>query len=171
MIKLGIENILNYKHLFENKRVGLITNQTGVDRNLISSVDILSSVCQLNVLFAPEHGLDGVLQAGVKVGDQMREARMIYSLYGKNRRPNAEMLEHVDLICYDIQDVGARFYTYISTLYEAMQAAKQYDKEVLVFDRPNPVGGHEVEGHFIKDGFTSFVGVCNIVQRYGFNGW
>jgi uncharacterized protein YbbC (DUF1343 family) len=167
MVKLGIENILDIKDMLKSKRVGLITNHTGVDKNLKSSIEILREHSDLRVLFAPEHGLDGLLQAGEKVGDQQRQSQMIYSLYGKHRRPSEAMLKDLDIICFDIQDVGARFYTYISTLYETLHACKQYHKQVIVFDRPNPVGGIEIEGNFLASEFKSFVGVDKFIQRYG----
>ena len=169
MVKLGIELLKNYKHLFEGKRVGLITNPTGVDSSLKSTIDILNEQTYLTTLFSPEHGIRGDLQAGVKLDDYIdpKTNIKVYSLYGKNKKPTKEMLEGIDIICFDIQDVGSRYYTYIYSMAYIMIAAYENDIEVVVFDRPNPVGANEVEGTILDLNYRSFVGYYPIVQRYG----
>lgn len=167
MVKLGIERANLFQQKIEGKRIGLVTNQTGCDSSLTPTRDILERYGKIQALFSPEHGLTGSVQAGDAVGDGKSDQIRLYSLYGKHRRPTKEMLEDVDVLCFDIQDVGARFYTYLSTLYEVMCAAGIHGLPLLVFDRPNPVGGKISEGRIIKEGFTSFVGCVNTVERYG----
>ncbi len=120
--------------LLQGKRVGLVTNPTGVDRHLRSTIDILNENVNLTALFGPEHGVRGDFSAGDHVSDQVdpQTGVPVYSLYGKNRKPSAEVLENVDIIVYDIQDIGARSYTYISTMGLVMEAAAEHGKEVLV---------------------------------------
>jgi uncharacterized protein YbbC (DUF1343 family) len=169
MIKVGIERINEYLDIFLNKRVGLITNPTGVDESLRSTIDILREKTELKALFSPEHGVRGNLQAGVKLDPYIDENTgcTVFSLYGDTRKPTFDMLNLIDVLCFDIQDVGARFYTYIYTLAYAMMAAKEHNKTVVVFDRPNPLGGIEVEGNILDLKFRSFVGYYEIPQRYG----
>jgi|SRR5690625_3309575 len=169
MIKLGIENIDKYLDLFNNKRVGLITNHTGLDQSLKSTIDILNEKVNLVALFAPEHGIRGDLEAGVKLDTYKDEETnlTVYSLYGQTRKPTKEMLENVDILCFDIQDVGARFYTYIYTMAYGMMAAKENNIEFVVFDRPNPLGGKRVEGNILDLKYRSFVGYYPILQRHG----
>ena len=169
MIKLGIENINNYLQLFKNKRVGLITNHTGVDQTLKSTVDILVEKVNLVALFAPEHGIKGNVEAGEKFDTYLdKETNLpVYSLYGKTRKPTPEMLAEIDILCFDIQDVGARFYTYIYTMAYAMTAASENNLEFVVFDRPNPLGGEIVEGNVLDLKYRSFVGYYELTERYG----
>ncbi|NLN50413.1 MAG: DUF1343 domain-containing protein [Acholeplasmataceae bacterium] len=168
MFKYGIENLEENLAIFKGKRVGLITNPTGIDQNFRSTIDILFEKVNLVALFSPEHGLRGDLQDAIKLGEYHDEKTglIVHSLYGKHRKPTKEMLEDIDIICYDIQDVGARFYTYIYTLAHAMEAAKEHNKKVVVFDRPNPVG-NKVEGNILDLKFRSFIGYYSIPQRYG----
>lgn len=169
MIKLGIENLEKFKDIFKDKRVGLITNHTGVNKDLKSTIDILNEQVNLVALFAPEHGIRGDLQAGVKLDTYTDEQTglPVYSLYGETRRPTKKMLENVDILCFDIQDVGARFYTYIYTMAYGMMAVKDYGKEFVVFDRPNPVDANTVEGNILDLKCRSFVGYYPLLQRYG----
>ncbi len=168
MFKPGIENIDQYLHLFKGKKVGLITNPTGVDRMFKSTIDILKEKADLISLYAPEHGVRGDLQAGVRLEsyDDEKTGCKVYSLYGKDKKPSYEMLKDIDVLCFDIQDVGARFYTFIYTMAYAMMAAKEFGKKFVVFDRPNPVGGVEVEGNILDLKYRSFVGYYPLVQRY-----
>lgn len=168
MFKLGIDRIDEFLHLFENKRVGLITNPTGVNSKLELTADILNRKVNLTTLFGPEHGIRGDSEAGVKVESYFDKKLNIevHSLYGQNRRPNQEMLKDVDVLVFDMQDVGARFYTYIYTMSHAMQAAKENNIPFVVFDRPNPVG-HKLEGNILDLTYRSFVGYYPILQRYG----
>ncbi|HHV33928.1 MAG TPA: DUF1343 domain-containing protein [Acholeplasma sp.] len=168
MFKYGIENLNKHLDLFKGKRVGLLTNPSGTDQNFRATVDILNEHTNLTALFSPEHGLRGNLQDGDVIHNYVDEETgiMVYSLYGQHRKPTKEMLEDVDIICYDIQDVGARFYTYIYSLAHTMEAAKEHGKKVVVFDRPNPVGP-EVEGNILNLKYRSFIGYYEIPQRYG----
>lgn len=155
----------------KGKRVGLITNPTGVDRNLKSTVDILFEAEGVNLvaLYGPEHGVRGDIPAGEKVANQQdaKTGLPVYSLYGKTRKPTPEMLQNVDVLVYDIQDIGCRSYTFISTLGLLMQAAAEQNKEVVVLDRPNPLGGNKVEGSGVSEGYFSFVSQFDIPYIYG----
>ena len=165
----GIENYECWIPLLKGKRVGLITNPTGVDHHLHSSIDLLQKEVNLVKLFSPEHGVRGDIQAGEVVDYYVDEKTQlpVYSLYGKNKIPSYEMLADLDALAFDLQDIGSRFYTYLYTMSYCMQACAQYHIPFLVFDRPNPLGGSVVEGNLISDGFTSFVGLHPIPQRYG----
>lgn len=167
-IKTGIERLDTVAGLLHKKSVGLITNHTGVDKTMTSSIDLLARKTRLKALFAPEHGVRGDKQAGETLADDIdrRTGCPVHSLYGKTKRPTPRMLEPLDILCYDIQDVGARFYTYIYTMLYAMEAAKDTDIPFVVFDRPNPLGGVTVEGTMLQAAFTSFVGEAPLVQRY-----
>lgn len=169
MIKVGIDRIDNYLEIFKDKRVGLITNQTGVDKNLKSTVDILNEKVNLVALFSPEHGIRGDIQAGDKLDTYVDDVTglTVYSLYGATRKPTKEMLENIDVLCFDIQDVGARFYTYIYTMAYSMMAASEEGIEFVVFDRPNPLGGNKIEGNILDIKYRSFVGYYPILQRHG----
>jgi len=169
MILLGIENKDSYLNLLSGKRLGLITNPTGVDRQLNTAIDIIHETLDLRVLFGPEHGVRGDQEAGVHVNDQKdsKTGLTVYSLYGANRAPSEAMLQDIDALLFDIQDVGARFYTYLWTMVYAMEACKKYGKMFVVFDRPNPVGALSVEGWMLDLDFRSFVGYLPIPQRYG----
>lgn len=155
----------------KGKRVGLVTNPSGVDRNLRSTIDILYNAdgVELVALFGPEHGVRGNVYAGGKVSDVTDPATglPVYSLYGATRKPTPEMLEGIDAMVYDIQDVGARSYTFISTLGLVMEACAEAGIEVVVLDRPNPLGGYKVEGCVAEDGLISFVGQYRIPYIYG----
>lgn len=168
-VKLGIDNIDQHLDVFTGKRVGLITNATGMNSNFESTVDVLYSKTNLVALFAPEHGIRGAAKAGDKVGNltDAKTGLPVYSLYGAAKKPTAQMLKDIDVLAFDIQDVGARPYTYIYTLAYAMQSAKEQGKKVVVFDRPNPIGGVEIEGGIIKPGFESFIGMYPIPSRHG----
>lgn len=152
-------------------RVGLITNHTGVDRAGVSGIDRLaaSEDFDLVALFAPEHGIRGSAAPGERIESE-RDARSglpIHSLYGATRRPTPEMLEGVDALLFDMQDVGARQYTYISTMALAMQAAAEKGIPFVVLDRPNPIGGEVVEGGILDPAFSTFVGMYPIAARHG----
>ena len=153
------------------KRVGLVTNPSGVDRNLRSTIDILFEAPEVNLvaLYGPEHGVRGDAYAGDHVSSDKdpKTGLPVYSLYGATREPSAEMLRGVDVMVYDIQDVGVRCYTFISTLGLVMRACAKAGIEVLVLDRPNPLGGNKVEGNVVEDGFYSFVSQFRIPFVYG----
>lgn len=169
---LGVEVLLKeQKDLIKGKRVGLITNPTGVDQNLNSIVDLLHNDPEitLTALYGPEHGVRGAAQAGQYVEFYTDEVTglPVYSLYGKTRKPTPEMLENVDVLLFDIQDVGTRFYTYIYTMALAMEAAEEKGIPFIVLDRPNPLGGTKVEGPVLDPKFASFVGQYAIPLRHG----
>jgi uncharacterized protein YbbC (DUF1343 family) len=169
----GLEVLLGEKKaLIEGKRVGLITNHSGVDRNMRHAIDLLSHMpgVKVTALFAPEHGIRGMAQAGDKVVDIVdeRSSVPIYSLYGTIRRPTSEMLNNVDVLVYDIQDVGVRFYTFISTLGECMAAAAEKGIPFILLDRPNVLADTGIEGRMLDIArFKSFVGAYAIPIRYG----
>ncbi len=153
------------------RSVGVVTNQTGVTSSLETIVDAIrrNPEIPLRAIYSPEHGLRGDQPAGAYVGSYTdpRSGLPVYSLYGATRKPNAAMLEGVDVLLFDIQDVGDRAYTYISTLAYVMQAAKAFGKSVWVLDRPNPVGGTVVEGPVLDPKFSSFIGLYPIPVRHG----
>ncbi len=171
-VKTGIEVLKesNFK-ILQGKRVGLITNPTGVDDNLKSTIDILHQApgVKLVALYGPEHGVRGDVHAGDKITDfkDPNTGVPVYSLYGATRKPTKEMLQGIDVLVYDIQDIGCRSYTYISTMYLAMQAAAENNIEFVVLDRPNPLGGQKVEGNITEDKFVSFVSQLKIPYVYG----
>jgi uncharacterized protein YbbC (DUF1343 family) len=153
------------------KRVGLITNHTGTDRAGRSAIDLLhqSPAVELVALFGPEHGLRGTAAPGEKVasGRDERTGLPIHSLYGQTQKPTPEMLEGVEVLLFDIQDIGARPYTYVYTMALGMQAAREKGIPFVVLDRPNPIGGRMVEGNLLDTAFASFVGMYPIPVRHG----
>lgn len=172
-VSTGIEVLKanNFKQL-EGKRVGLITNPTGVDNFMKSDIDILHEAknVQLVALFGPEHGVRGSAHAGDHVNNAAADPTTgvpVFSLYGKNRTPSKEMLKGIDVLVYDIQDIGCRSFTYISTLGNVMKAAAENGIKVMVLDRPNPLGGEKVEGCLTEDDCISFVSQFKIPYVYG----
>ena len=166
---LGIDNIDKYMDWFNGKRVGLITNPTGINKDYQSTIDVLYEKVNLVSLFAPEHGIRGNSEAGGTIGNEIdiKTNLTVYSLYGSNKQPTKEMMDELDVLCIDIQDVGARFYTYIYTMAYAMQACATYKKTFIVFDRPNPVNGVDVQGNLLDWTYSSFIGMYPIVTRHG----
>ncbi|MPQ44651.1 DUF1343 domain-containing protein [Clostridium tarantellae] len=169
VVKLGIDNIDENIDIFRDKKVGLITNPSGIDSNFMSTIDILNRKTNLTTLFSVEHGIRGNISAGDNIRDEIDviTGLPVYSLYGKNKKPTSNMLNNIDILAYDIQDVGARFYTYINTLAYAMEACAKNNKTFVVFDRPNPLGGNQVQGIYLNKDYSSLVGKYPIVQRYG----
>ncbi len=172
LVKTGIEVLKenNFK-ILQGKRVGLITNPTGVDSKLKSTIDILFEApnVKLVALFGPEHGVRGDFAAGDLVENYIDKKTNlpVYSLYGKTRKPTPEMLKDIDVLVYDIQDIGCRSYTYISTMGVSMRAAAENNTEFVVLDRPNPLGGLKIEGNAVEDGYFSFVSQFKIPYVYG----
>ncbi|KMY48962.1 hypothetical protein AC625_05145 [Peribacillus loiseleuriae] len=171
-LKLGIEVLLSeQKELIKGKRVGVITNSTGVDKKLTSIVDLLynDDEIELTALYGPEHGVRGSVQAGEYVEFYLDDITglPVYSLYGQTRKPTSEMLEKIDVLLFDIQDVGSRFYTYIYTMAYAMEAAKEKGIPIIVLDRPNPLTGSKVDGTVLDMKYASFVGNYPITLRHG----
>ncbi len=155
----------------KGKRIGLITNPTGVDSRLRSTVDILADApgVKLVALFGPEHGVRGDFEGGAYVESYIDSATNlpVYSLYGKTRKPTPDMLKGIDALVYDIQDIGCRPYTFISTMGLAMEAAAERNLEFFVLDRPDPLGGLRIEGNVVEKGFESFIGQYPIPYVYG----
>ncbi|HQO47647.1 MAG TPA: DUF1343 domain-containing protein [Paludibacteraceae bacterium] len=170
-VKTGIEVLRdNNFDILAGKRVGLITNPTGVDSHLKSTIDILYDAknVQLVALFGPEHGVRGDVHAGDKV-DNTTDSKTgvpVFSIFGKTRKPTPEMLKGIDVLVYDIQDIGCRSYTFISTMGLAMEAAAENNIDFVVLDRPNPLGGIKIEGNYAEDGFISFVSQFKIPYLY-----
>ncbi len=171
-IVFGADRLISeYSNLITGKRIGIVTNQTALLSNGVHLVDTLFNDKKFNVttLFGPEHGIRGEAPAGEKIKSNVdsKTGLPIYSLYGKINKPTKEMLKNVDVLIYDIQDVGARFYTYISTLFYTIQAGAENNIPVIVLDRPDPINGNYVEGPIRKDDERSFVGIAPIPIAYG----
>lgn len=170
-IQSGLDVLLSEKmELIKGKTIGLVTNNSGLDNKGIPNYKQLMNHKDVNlkVIFSPEHGLFGEAADGEKVSyDQIKSFPKVISLYGENRKPTIEQLSGIDLIVYDIQDIGTRFYTYISTLGLVMEAAAEANITVIVLDRPNPISGIKVEGPILEIQNQSFVGYYPIPIRYG----
>src|SRR4051794_35176607 len=172
-VRPGVEVFLsNVPGRFKGKRVGLITNSSAIDRVKTLDIDLVARHPDLKLvaLLAPEHGIRGDAAAGAKIVDEIdaRTGVPVYSLYGgEDRGPTAEMLKDVDVLVYDLQEVGGRTWTYVSTMALAMEAARKKGIPFVVLDRPNPVGGEIVEGALLDPNFKSFVGMYPIPARHG----
>ena len=171
-LKLGADRLIeeNISNLY-GKKIGLIVNHTSLLSNGAHLVDTLFNINEIKIvsLFAPEHGIRGDADAGKPIADGFDPATgiKITSLYGNTKKPTKEMLDNIDILIYDIQDVGARYYTYISTLYYVIEAAAEYGKQIIILDRPNPIGGDKVEGPILDLSFRSFVGIAEIPIQHG----
>ena len=171
-VRPGIEVLLaDSLHLVSGRRVGLVTNHTGRGRDGTPSIDLLAghSEVELVALFSPEHGIRGSAEAGERVasGIDERTGLPVHSLYGETRRPTDAMLDGIDVLLFDIQDVGARYYTYLSTMALSMEAAGERGIPFVVLDRPNPIGGDPAQGSVLRPGFASFVGLYPVPMRHG----
>lgn len=171
-VRTGIEVLRDRKFdILQGKRVGLITNPTGITSAFEATIDVLYQAkgVRLTALFGPEHGVRGDAEAGKYIESyiDLKTGLPVYSLYGKNRKPSAEMLKNLDVLVYDIQDIGVRSYTYISTMGYAMEAAAENGIEFVVLDRPDPLTGKRVEGTMLDERFKSFVGMYPIPYVYG----
>lgn len=170
MVKNGIDCIGDYSKQFSGRRLGMITSVSGVDVRLQSSIQILHNQYGLSALFGPEHGVRGDKAAGemVETYNDPHTGVPVYSLYRKDsKRLTPEMLAGVDAVVYDIQDLGVRFYTFISTLIYAMEDCAANGKELIVLDRLDPLGGDVVEGNLLEREYSSFVGAYPLPMRYG----
>jgi uncharacterized protein YbbC (DUF1343 family) len=168
-IKTGADNFDAYIPLLKNKKIGIVTNQTGILTNKTHLVDfLLEKKINLLKIFAPEHGFRGTADAGEHVidGKDLKTNLPIISLYGDNKKPKPEQLAEIDILIFDLQDVGARFYTYISSLHYIMEACSENNIQLIVLDRPNPNGGI-VDGPILEKEFTSFVGMHQIPLLHG----
>jgi len=170
-VQTGLDRVGTYQKVFQGKRLGIITNHTAYNSNGEYILDVFRSMTGVMVtaLFSPEHGLWVKEQAGEKVNNQIDPAYNlpVYSLYGQTRKPTAEMLRDIDLLVFDIQDIGARFYTYIYTMSLAMEATAENSKGFVILDRPNPINGYNVQGNILEPGLASFVGLYPIPVRHG----
>lgn len=171
MIESGLEIFLReHKNILRGQRVGLVTHAAAVTRDFISNVDALrQSGVPITALFGPEHGWDGAGADAMAMADatDARTGLPIYSLYGVTQEPNTEMLQAVDALVFDMQDVGARFYTFISTLDYVLRAAEKFAKAVIVLDRPNPINGIQIEGPLVDAGLQSFISHLPVPIRHG----
>jgi uncharacterized protein YbbC (DUF1343 family) len=168
-IKTGADNFDAYIPLLKNKKIGIVTNQTGILTNKTHLVDfLLEKKINLLKIFAPEHGFRGTADAGEHVvdGKDLKTNLPIISLYGDNKKPKPEQLAGIDILIFDLQDVGVRFYTYISSLHYIMEACSENNIQLIVLDRPNPNGGI-VDGPILEKEFTSFVGMHPIPLLHG----
>jgi len=171
IVKTGLDRIGEYHNLFKGKKIGIITNHTAYDYKDNHIIDIFLNLDDVKViaLLGPEHGIRGTEAAGGLVDNQIdsKTSIPIYSLYGKVRKPIPEMLKGIDLLVFDIQDIGARFYTYIYTMSLAMEAAAENNIKYVVLDRPNPINGILVEGNILESNYATFVGMYPIPVRHG----
>lgn len=171
MIESGLEIFLReHKNILRGQRVGLVTHAAAVTRDFSSNVDALrQSGVPITALFGPEHGWDGAGADAMAMADatDARTGLPIYSLYGVTQEPNTEMLQAVDALVFDMQDVGARFYTFISTLDYVLRAAEKFAKAVIVLDRPNPINGIQIEGPLVDAGLQSFISHLPVPIRHG----
>ena len=168
-IKTGADNYEKYLPLLQNKKVGIVTNQTGILTNKIHLVDfLLEKKIAIQTIFAPEHGFRGTADAGEHVvdGKDAKTGLSIISLYGDNKKPKATQLVGIDIMLFDLQDVGARFYTYISSLHYVMEACAENGIPLVILDRPNP-NGSIIDGPLLEKEFTSFVGMHPIPLLHG----
>ena len=167
----GLDRVDLYKEVFEGRRLGIITNHTAYDRDGKFIVDVFKNMkgVTITALLSPEHGLWGTAPDGKKIDNQTHPVYNlpVYSLYGKTRKPTSDMLRNIDVLIFDIQDIGARFYTYIYTMSLAMEAAAENGKTFVVLDRPNPINGKSVQGNILEPVLASFVGLYPIPVRHG----
>jgi len=174
-VSVGADQVFegNYDNLFKGRRVGLITNHTAVNSEMRSTIDLFKTKAKekgftLTTLFGPEHGIHGACYAETGVDHQKdSDGIPIYSLHGKTRRPSKDMLKNVDILVYDIQDIGSRSYTYVSTLFYVMEVAAKNKIPVVVLDRPNPINGLVVDGPMLDAKWRSFVGYINVPYCHG----
>jgi uncharacterized protein YbbC (DUF1343 family) len=169
-VRPGVEVFVEHPPaLVRGKRVGLITNQSGIDRQRRSTIDLLRAMPDFTLvaLYSPEHGIRGVAETRVGSSVDEKTGLPIFSLYGDTYKPTPQMLEGIDLLVYDIQDLGVRQYTYESTLALALQAAAERGIPIVVLDRPNPVTGTILEGNILEPAYQSFVGIYPVLSRHG----
>ena len=170
-VRVGLDRIAEYKTIVQGKRVGIITNHTAYNSRSEHITQVFASMPDVQVvaLFSPEHGIRGTQSAGEEIESGVDSSQNIplYSLYGETRKPTAEMLRNLDMLVFDIQDIGSRYYTYIYTMALAMEAAAEVKIPFVVLDRPNPINGIDVEGNLLEPDFATFVGLYPIPVRHG----
>jgi len=167
----GLDRISEYTEVFKGKRIGIITNHTAYNTNDIHIIEVFRQMKDVEIvaLFGPEHGIKGKEDAGAKIADELSEEQKIpiYSLYGKTIKPTPKMLQNCDVLVFDIQDIGTRYYTYISTMALCMEAAAENNIQFVVLDRPNPINGKDIEGNLLEKEFATFVGMFPVPVRHG----
>lgn len=174
-VRIGLERLLQNKKLqkkYENKRIGLLSNQSSTDSSFHYSKDLFQQLFgeQLTCLFSPQHGFFAEKQDNMIESDHITDdvtSLPVFSLYGETRKPTKEMFDHLDVLFIDIVDVGTRVYTFMYTMAYCLEAAVEFGKTVVVLDRPNPIGGEQVEGNILDLDFASFVGLYPIPMRHG----
>ena len=168
-VLLGIDRIFEYDKWFKHKRIGLLTNHTGLDSQNNRTADVFMALgYHIQTLFAPEHGYKGIVQDAIIIQDDVDKSGIpIYSLYNEKKGPTEDMLADIDIFVTDMQDIGSRFYTYANTMEKAMVTCGRKDIPFVVLDRPNPVNGNTVEGLFVEEEFQSFVGHAKLPVRHG----
>ncbi|MBO0991654.1 exo-beta-N-acetylmuramidase NamZ family protein [Bacillus sp. SD088] len=171
-MKIGLDVFLEKEYqAFKEKRMGLLTNLTGVNEKLVPAIDLFHDHqdIQLTALYGPEHGIRGDAKEGEEVESSIDPytGLPVYSLYGASKKPSKEMLDPVDVIVFDLQDIGSRYYTYIYSMAYVMEACAEYGNEFVVLDRPNPISGTSIEGNLVEEDVRSFVGLYPIPNRHG----
>jgi uncharacterized protein YbbC (DUF1343 family) len=170
-VKTGLDRVGDYRNVFEGKRLGIVANHTAYDRDGRFIVDVFGDMPDVKIvaLFSPEHGFWGAAPDAEKIDSQTHPVYNLplYSLYGKTQKPTSDMLQNIDVLVFDIQDIGARFYTYIYTMSLAMEAAAENGKTFVVLDRPNPINGTCMEGNILEPTQATFVGLYPIPVRHG----
>ena len=170
-VLIGLDRVQEFATLFNGKRIGIVTNHTAYnsENQYITDVFLSLTNTEISALFGPEHGIRGEEAAGKKIENKVDPKNQIpiYSLYGETKKPTSEMLASTDVLVFDIQDIGTRFYTYVYTMALAMEAAAESNIPFIVLDRPNPINGLTVEGNILDPKFSSFVGLYPIPVRHG----
>ncbi len=169
MVLCGIDLLDRYDGVLKDARIGVLTAPTGVNREMRPSYEVIAEKYKVTALFAPEHGIRGDAQAGDHISTCVdpETGLTVYSLYGENKYPTEAMMNEIDVLVFDMQDVGARYYTYLYALTRCLEACAKYGKEMFVLDRPNPVNGIDVEGPMLDESFKSGVGEYAVPVRYG----
>lgn len=171
-MKLGLDIFLEEEYkAFKGNRIGLVTNMTGVNNELVPSIDLFHEHPDIHLcaLYAPEHGIRGDAKEGEEVTSFVDPYTNVpvYSLYGESKKPSKDMLDLVDVVLFDLQDIGSRYYTFIYTMAYVMEACKEHGKHFVVLDRPNPISGNSIEGNLVEEDVRSFVGLLPIPNRHG----
>jgi len=174
-VKVGIDQLMEHNgiSMLQGKRIGLITNHTAINSQHVATVDVLKANAKrkgytLIALFAPEHGITGAAYADANIAESKDADNIpIYSLHGKTKRPTAEMLKNINMLIFDIQDIGTRSYTYISTLFYAMEEAAKHNIAFVVLDRPNPINGRTIDGPMLEEKWRSMLGYINVPYCHG----
>ncbi|HDI74715.1 MAG TPA: DUF1343 domain-containing protein, partial [Thermoprotei archaeon] len=168
-VKTGLDHLIEVKESLRDLEVGLVVNHTSLTGDFTHLIEVAKNYARKIVVFAPEHGLSGALPPGATYTNYFDEdySVEVYSLYGETREPPQDIVSSLDCLIYDIQDIGVRCYTYISTLYYCIKSAGKTSTPIYVLDRPNPLTGSTIEGPLVKEEYISFIGIAPIPMRYG----